>query len=217
MQRNFVSAVDAVFGSEAAQKAGERPSWIEGFRVYQALWHLELYSSLRNAATGRWNWSSDSVFIFERYRSWQDIENVWEQIWTVAGILADLGLRASYPGHPRLELREREPETAAWYYKYEEFAPFFASLHLPARSHDSHYPQWASPLPPDNDGVTRCQRIERCYRPTPTALTLQENQRLLTTHIGQHVSPLMEMHPYRRLGWVIWHPLRIFSVGLLPR
>jgi hypothetical protein len=27
----------------------------------------------------------------------------------------------------------------------------------------------------------------------------------------------MEMHPYRRLGWVIWHPLRIFSVGLLPR
>ncbi|KAL2786340.1 hypothetical protein BJX66DRAFT_36463 [Aspergillus keveii] len=53
MQRNFVSAVDAVFGSEAAQKAGEPLTWIEEFRVYQALWHLELCCSLRNAATGR--------------------------------------------------------------------------------------------------------------------------------------------------------------------
>jgi hypothetical protein len=216
MQRNFVSAVEGVFGSEATQVAGEPLTWIEEFRVYQALWHLELYSSLRNAATSRWNWSSDSLFTLDRYHSWQEIENVWEQAWTVAGVLADLGLRASYPGHPRPELREKEPDMAAWHYKLEEFIPFFVSLHLPGRSHDSQHPLWASPLPPDSD-APRCQRIESCFRPTATALTLQQNQRLLARHIGQRVSPLMEMAPYRRLGWVIWHPLRIFSVGLLPR
>ncbi|KAL2783315.1 hypothetical protein BJX66DRAFT_345047 [Aspergillus keveii] len=54
MQHNFVAAVEP----PCAEAAGKPLVWLEEYRVYWALWHLQRYSDLRNAAINRWGWSS---------------------------------------------------------------------------------------------------------------------------------------------------------------
>lgn len=60
MQENFISAVEKSLGATTAQPTGEPIVWTEEYGVYWALWHFQHYSTLRNTAERRWNWSQDS-------------------------------------------------------------------------------------------------------------------------------------------------------------
>ena len=74
MQQNFISAVEKSLGSTAAQRAAEPIFWIEEYRVYWVLWHFQHYSTLRNTAKYRWNWSKESCKnMGDTYMTWNDI------------------------------------------------------------------------------------------------------------------------------------------------
>jgi hypothetical protein len=58
---HFISAVANSLGSAAALRATEPIVWIEEYRVYWALWHLQHYSALLKTAEYSWSWSKESV------------------------------------------------------------------------------------------------------------------------------------------------------------
>ncbi|KAL4903619.1 hypothetical protein BDW74DRAFT_168808 [Aspergillus multicolor] len=106
MQQKFVSAVVNSQGPLVAERAAKPISWIEEFRVYWVLRHLQHYSAFVEASKDRWDW----------------LEDYLKDIWTVSAILADMGLRPLYR-HPRrlppsfrevVEEQEEESTAAAW-------------------------------------------------------------------------------------------------------
>jgi hypothetical protein len=72
-------------------------SWIEEYRVYWSLWHIQHHSDLQTAAHGRWHWSPDSKRNIAEYINWahpfiSDIEDrrlLNEQIWAILAVLMD--------------------------------------------------------------------------------------------------------------------------------
>jgi hypothetical protein len=84
------------------QKGSEPFSSTEEYRVYCSIWHLQHYSTLRKAATERWNWDEASIQGLDAYNTWTEID--WrtgnERIWTTAALLSDLGLPPIYRHHP---------------------------------------------------------------------------------------------------------------------
>lgn len=98
MQQKFISAVAYSLAYAVSQRAVEPITWIEEYRVYWALWHLQHYSALRKPAKHRWRWSKESSKgLGDTYNTWNNASPVLPgQIWTVAAILADLGLRPLY-------------------------------------------------------------------------------------------------------------------------
>ncbi|RJE25059.1 hypothetical protein PHISCL_02594 [Aspergillus sclerotialis] len=91
------------------------PSWIEEFRVYRALWRLQLYSDLRYAATpiedskakipteeqeqerGRWSWSVTDIELINAYTPLGAIfqQKIEHEIQAVTDVLIDLGAAVS--------------------------------------------------------------------------------------------------------------------------
>lgn len=96
------------------------PCWMEEFRVYRALWCLQLYSDLRYAATpietlkleipveegekqgwGRWSWSATDIGLINVYTPLGAIfhQKIGHEIKAVADLLIELGAAVSsqYP------------------------------------------------------------------------------------------------------------------------
>lgn len=95
MQQKFISAVAYSLAYAVSQQAVEPITWIEEYRVYWALWHLQHHSALRKPAKHRWMWSKESSKGLGDI--WNNVSPVLPgKIWTVAAILAVLGLRPLY-------------------------------------------------------------------------------------------------------------------------
>lgn len=239
MQQNFISAVTNSLGSAAALRAAEPIVWIEEYRVYWALWHLQHYSALLKTAKHRWSWSKASLSdLGYTYITWNTIHPVLsEQIWTVTGILADMGLRPLY-GRPlnkkgsaesiqdedSEEGHEEEPLNAAWDFPVETPmpVPFFLSLELPLGYH-SHYNDniiWGpAPVPDDNSkmnsGWYRTPRFR--LQISPSAGMIRSHTLMINHRPGfkQAREDLRQIRPFRRIGVVLWNSWRMYSVGLL--
>jgi hypothetical protein len=124
MQRNFVFAIKftpqlrsivSSLSPEACRiQAAKRPfSWIEEYRVYWSLWHIQHHSDLQAAAHGRWHWSPESKRNIAKYINWahtfiSDIEDrrlLNEQIWAILAVLMDYWTPPMY---------ETDPPQAGW-------------------------------------------------------------------------------------------------------
>lgn len=119
--------------------------------AYNGSMEFQHYSTLRNTAKERWNWSMESLQDLDNsYVAWNDISNyLGEQIWTVAAVVSDLGLlplyrhshentsqraraRAEEEININLEEDAEESSIPAWEFPAETPIPipFFASLEL---------------------------------------------------------------------------------------
>ena len=236
MQQNFISAVGNSLGSAASQRAAEPIAWVEEYPVYWALWHLQHYSALRKAAKFRWGWPKESVKKFsDNYIAHNDIFCILtEVIWTVAAILADLGLHPLY-GHTTKAKREEkdkaeeegheeESTKAAWEYPTETPIPFFASLELPLHQdykYYSNYPIWSPRPVPDAE-------IEETWFRTPYYRLGLGQARMFRAYTSgsplarfrQAWLDMRQIQPFRRIGVMLWNKWRMYSVGLfttIPR
>ncbi|KAJ5095047.1 hypothetical protein N7532_007338 [Penicillium argentinense] len=68
-------------------------SWVEEYRVYRALWHLQRYSLLRELAR-KWNWSEENLAQLDRYAKFSEgvKGGFMEEILSVSEALQDLGI-----------------------------------------------------------------------------------------------------------------------------
>ncbi|KAL4864930.1 hypothetical protein BDV12DRAFT_188581 [Aspergillus spectabilis] len=231
MQRSFLSALRTQ--PEQAQNANDSFSWIEQYRVAWALWHLQHFSDLQTAARIRWNWSAGSLSRLDQYLVWNKIDRpLAEQIWTVAAVLADLGLHPTYQtlalnaleiirphaptGPPRVQLQDQpdqEPTRPIWHYPTEAPLPFFPSLHLPQAIEPPYTPCSCTPTPsPDIEN----SRVSHYWGLTLDHGAKASRQVAMFTIFGSQMSQepdpdytLWQMRPFRRLGVVIWDPWRL--------
>lgn len=222
MRRKFTSAVASALGPPAGDRAAAPPSWIEEFRVYEALWQLEHYSRLRRAAAGRWGWSEDEMA--ETGRKYITSSNISrfssEQIWTVAAVLADSGLAPVYEtnagiGGSTPECQE-EPVLERWALPHETPIPCFETLDLPV--YDQKH-VWSPPPVPDEDSTVQdiwSQTPRHRLSLTVSLAMIRSHTRMVTWRSGfeQSSRDLRDMRPFRRLGVSIWDTWRMYSVGL---
>lgn len=242
MQLNFCTAIETYSTSSLAcsgrvPKLETPPSWTEEYRVYWALWHLRHFSDLQKVAHGHvasvsstqklggWDWFSGSVDRLDTYASWNNLvdpngllNGSIEEIWSVAAILADLGLRASYGS---LGQGQEEPSQARWGLSPETSMPLFTSFEHP--HHAMVYPVWCSPpAPEDTESDMASQRSSKppivwcaprepddtetehpssksLHRPTVQSVMFRVISKL---HVQRRpiVTCLQDVRPYRRLG-----------------
>jgi hypothetical protein len=220
MQQNLIAAVEP----SCTEAAGKPFIWLEEYRVYWALWHLQHYSDLRNAAIHRWKWPPVSLRSLGEYSTiWMDAVSsvLSEDFWTVAAVLAGLGFGPPYYG-PRISpyndscLDDEEAEWAAWQYSDLTPMPYFATMdpHLDWQN----YPVWSPPPPPpaDDDTVPNDQRLRsRCESTVAMRLYRLYSGTLSRHGQGRAYWGMMRFRPYRRLGVVFWSSCRMYEVGLL--
>ena len=93
-----VNVVDWVNGGLPPPKGGELiqfdvdpPSWIETYRTHRALWKLELFHQIHNAATNRWLWSTCDLNNFtKQYLKWCQCREGIEELPTISECVVDL-------------------------------------------------------------------------------------------------------------------------------
>ncbi|KAL4962468.1 uncharacterized protein BDV14DRAFT_210621 [Aspergillus stella-maris] len=234
MKQRFMSTLRRVpaatqSGADLANNASRPFSWMEEYRVYSSLWHLQHYSTLRKTASERWDWSTgllDSLAWYTHYHGLNGFTD--ERIWTVAAILADMGLEPIY-GHNPAQIQhvpvalEREGEMPL---------PFFESFDLPSSpnatsentvdtaaplrlSTQSNVPVWSSPPIPENNKVSEawhlspefCTWEQRHVEDFRTKATVMPNR-------PKGTDILSYFRPWRRMGLVIWDSWRMYTVGL---
>ena len=232
MQRNFVSALEAsatgpLSAAVSPQKASRPFSWIEEYRVYWALWHLQHYSDLRKAVEGqtgardktsrgcRWSWPANSIERLHAYPLWNGIRIFTvEIIWAVAAVLADLGLHPSY-GHSE-EQPQQESTRAAWSYPESTPLPFFASFELPRHTESNCSLFWCPPPAPEETRATVFWQLAPTYRKKlPGQIRLFRSYARMFRQRSQSQSlGMLQIQPYRRFGAHLWDMWRMKSVGL---
>ncbi|KAJ5794858.1 hypothetical protein N7457_001457 [Penicillium paradoxum] len=220
MRRNFVTAVtsaDTLFSPDQVRNTAEPFSWIEEYRVHWALWNLRHYSDLRKTvetqvphdksetpATNTWKWTAESLAKFDAYAVWNGISYYpLEQIWTVAAVLAELGLVTNSASGLSL---------AAWELPLETPMPFFASFELP-RVVGEDLPLWRPPPIPIETPITLAWLLTASRRYLPSGQTALY-RRLCLRSASRHV--ICNIQPYRQIGAFLWDKWRMNSVGLLP-
>ncbi|CAI7615910.1 unnamed protein product [Penicillium bialowiezense] len=165
LQNEFESAVGT--STLPAQQTNEPFSWIEEYRMYWALWHLQCYSDLRKSVDkrfscprdagnppvdARWSWPSESVQALELYPSSDKrMELRKEVIWTVAVALDDLK-RSSPLARLRDLLQPEHRSTLSWDLEPNTPIPFFSSFKLP-ETVETQYPIWSPPPVPTENPV----------------------------------------------------------------
>ncbi|KAL4867880.1 hypothetical protein BDV12DRAFT_170488 [Aspergillus spectabilis] len=232
IQSNFVSAlskceVPTISVFDRVRKASEPFSFTEEYRVYSSLWHLQHYSSLRQAATGRWGWDEMSIQGLDAYTPWNKIyyQTGTEKIWTTAALLSDLGLTPIYGHHP---FQHHEPRLAqdpegeessrgSWSFPEHTPLPFFPSFDLPP-AHDISHPSriWASPPPPDKTEGTEawCLIAERRTLHPRQCMLFSRASSSLTREREPISQAFVDFRPWRRLGMPIWDEWRMYKLGL---
>ncbi|KAJ5457869.1 hypothetical protein N7475_009257 [Penicillium sp. IBT 31633x] len=229
MQQNFASTLSEIpagslSGPLRAEEARKPFSWIEEYRTYWSLFHLQHYSALRNAATERWNWPAGSLQSLDAYNVWNEINNdKAEQIWTIAALLSDLGLTPSYGHHienlevfklSKMDTEGAEACHAAWEFSEQTPIPFFHSFKLPS---SISMPIWSSPpIPPENEATTstRWQLAPKWRSREPMHVRYFQNESQRVSRARGPSFGLSYFRPWRRLGLVIWDSWRMYSVGL---
>ncbi|RDW72592.1 uncharacterized protein DSM5745_07764 [Aspergillus mulundensis] len=242
MHHNFTTAIENTSfgppssGHSRAQKIKSEPfSWIEHHRVSWAIWRLQHFSALQTAAKGHWNWSAESRCTgLDGYmkRHWL---SHWlsEQVWTVAAILADLGLNPSYRNQNMhrlksytnfppawitselLDAHTQEPPLPIFFYPRKNTPlPFFPSFEVPPRYSDNVYCPPPAPLPtPVNRDWGRMRHPRTYNKPTLPAMKFQDRCERMTWLQPPNYD-IWDMRPFRRLGVVIWDPWRMYLAGL---
>ncbi|KAL5336594.1 hypothetical protein BJX70DRAFT_400533 [Aspergillus crustosus] len=235
-RRNLVAAVNRtplknMTGPQRAQKASTPFSWTEEYRVYFSLWHLQHYSSLRNAARGPWHWSPAEIHELKTYNQWNGIgERVVERIWTVASILSDLGLKEKpfFGGYPMQRGRPGTPQfpdggeapLAAWGVSSRTPIPFLASLELaPVSTNNVLNPKHTIPIwtPPPIPATNKTTTPETRSWEQPHVEHFRNTATVLSLHrppLSRVSQVLRDIRPFRRLGLVIWDSGRMESLGL---
>ncbi|KAL4862679.1 hypothetical protein BDV12DRAFT_178490 [Aspergillus spectabilis] len=230
IQSNFVSAlskceVPTISVFDRVQKASEPFSFTEEYRVYSSLWHLQHYSSLRQAATGRWGWDESSIQALDAYITWNKIYWRTERIWTTAALLSDLGLPLIYGHHPFQHYQPRlaqdpegeESSRGAWTFPEDTPLPFFPSFNLPPAQYISNLSRiWASPPPPDKTEGTEAWDLipeHRKFQP-PHCMLFSRETSSLTRGWEPTSHAFIDFRPWRRLGIPIWDSWRMYKLGL---
>ncbi|KAL3495631.1 hypothetical protein BJX62DRAFT_233267 [Aspergillus germanicus] len=225
MQRNFVFAIKftpqlrsivSSLSPEACRiQAAKRPfSWIEEYRVYWSLWHIQHHSDLQAAAHGRWNWSPESKRNIAEYINWahtfvSDIEDrrlLNEQIWAILAVLMDYWTPPMY---------ETDPPQAGWECDPMLQTPWVFRVSIPSllARPTNGYPIWSAPyIPEETDTETAWGRtLQLRNRPTRFTKMLAEHGMVASYHGAWELSNL---RPYQRLGVVFWDQWRMYSVGI---
>ncbi|KAL3457820.1 hypothetical protein BJX64DRAFT_280325 [Aspergillus heterothallicus] len=225
MQQNFTNALrhtprmHSPFCSSAPDcsripGASEPPIWIEEYRVYWSLWHLQHYSDLQMAAHGRWHWSGESKRTLEAYNTWAhtfstrpNVSYLAEQILSITSVLMDLWI---YPVY------QEEPVWAAWEYTMETPIISFTFSRLPAllAMRTENYRVWAAPpIPRETDVETAWGRTVN-QRNQPTRFTRLFRAYSERASISRGILDLRMLQPYRRLGVVFWNQWRMYTAGI---
>lgn len=203
------------------------PSWIEEYRVYWALWHLRLYSDLRNltrknahSMNGQDNPGSSCCSV-ERLDTYADsnglvtphglLDHRIEEVWSVAAVLADLGLQVFYETP---EQKQQEPPKARWLLPPQKSMPICISFELPRKG--MQYPVWCPPpMPEGTDTEIAWNRsLRSVYSSTEQSRYFTMLSRQLE-RVKPSESGMRDLRPYRRLGAFIWDKWRIYSAGLM--
>jgi hypothetical protein len=178
-------------------QAAKRPfSWIEEYRVYWSLWHIQHHSDLQEAAYWRWHWSLESKRKIEEYIDWahtfiSDIEDrrlLNEQIWAILAGLMDYWVHPMYKKDPPQAGWECDPVLQApWVFR----VPISALLAIPTNG----YPIWSAPsIPEETETDTAWGRtLQLRKRPTRFTKILAEHGTVASYHGALELS---DLRPY---------------------
>ncbi|KAJ5407383.1 hypothetical protein N7465_008667 [Penicillium sp. CMV-2018d] len=186
------------------------PSWIEEYRVYRALWHLQLYSDL-SIAGARLNWPQSDL---ENWRTestdWYSVPPMMrEELRTISECLETL-----YEVDPILRTTK------------SQVTSINDGIHLISQLPNASrlrckFDFWAPPSPPEipdhEDGIPAdvwgqglvsidWNRMAGCFRAC---------QIRTSTHPTRHqVCRIQDARPWRGLGMPIWDLWRLYCLGL---
>ncbi|CAG8917901.1 unnamed protein product [Penicillium salamii] len=229
LRREFVIAVGGL--PAHAKNANMSFSWMEEYRVYWALWHLQCYSDLRKITGWRalnphdarshlidrkWQWSDESMQALDSYFTLTGSHPLRsEEIWTVAVALEDLGAR-SFKIFPEGKLQPEYRSTLSRDLPPDTPIPLFSSIEIP-RSVKTEHPVWSPPPTPEKNPVTSAWFLY------PQGTIDVSGQAMVFRFLRNHVQRngvnrlgMEDILRYRRCGVFLWDPWRMFSTGLLP-
>ncbi|CAG8074686.1 unnamed protein product [Penicillium olsonii] len=219
LRQEFASAVGA--SPLHAQRANEPFSWIEEYRIYWALWHLQYYSDVRRFKEEQfslWESTEGSKSHFARdidvYPTPDGVfDFLKEAIWAVAITIEDL--QACSPSEfPQRVLRLEHISIPPW--NNEIDTPFIPSFKLP-RSTETQYPIWSPPPVPTKNLVTsRWFLLPDHCKQLPGQMPLFRFLRLQLLRRGPNKRGMDDILRYRRCGVLLWDKWRMFSTGLYP-
>ncbi|RAH54599.1 hypothetical protein BO85DRAFT_522529 [Aspergillus piperis CBS 112811] len=203
-------------GTEPYQPREAGPSsWIEEYRVYRALWHLQLYSDL-SIAGRRLNWPQCDL------EDWWFEQMKWDQVPVVLGeeVLAISECLEALDGVcPTLHTTKG---MATRFYNEKHLFEIHLISQLPnARQLRHEFDTWAPPSPPkiaDAEETSRMdvwgQGVTSIHR-NRMATIFRVCQLRTSTHPARHqVCQIQDSRPWRGLGMPIWDLWRCYCLGL---
>jgi hypothetical protein len=207
------------------------PSWVEEFRVYQALWCLQLISDLYHAtgpdpvksqsgeSWGGWGWSEAEIQKIKTYRSYlPDAFEVGsllpassDEIQCVSDSLRELGALCHSP------VDEPVPEAHATNStdKFDYVAPFFESLQTPNMPNGSVWSM--QPFPENSEINTKWHRSAR-HASRGFISSFYRKEVFLRERTKNHGPPtpgLEKIREFHKLGLFIWDLWRMYCMGLM--
>ncbi|KKK24891.1 hypothetical protein ARAM_000113 [Aspergillus rambellii] len=187
------------------------PSWIEEYRVYRALWHLQLYSDLL-VAGDRLNWpQSDFEYLRTGHVEWNQLEPMdgGKELQSISECLESL---YCIDGVPTTQCPVESDSS---------------DMHLITQVPNASQLQckfsvWAPPSPPeipDNDGDPKdiwgqgLNMIKRNRAAGFFRICYTSNKRF---RVPFQVSSIQDWRPWRGLGMPMWDLCRLYWLGLWP-
>ncbi|GLA54485.1 hypothetical protein AnigIFM63604_000627 [Aspergillus niger] len=191
------------------------PTWIEEYRVYRALWNLQLYSDLSTAGK-RLGWLHDDLenWWFGHMR-WDEVPvMVGEEVRTVSECLETL-----CEGDPIL--RTTKAQVTKFYSERHSFDIQLISQLPNASQLCRGFEVWAPPLLPEIPVTDDGYPLDpwgwglRSLRFNRMAAFFRVCQLRTTTHPAMHqVCQIQDAGPWRGLGMPIWDLWRCYCLGL---
>lgn len=169
------------------------PSWVEEYRVYHALWHLQLRSDLLQVAN-RLNWSPQDISKADHYVNLEIFKNDSheEVIKYISDCIDDISTDKSILDHVGI-LVPKLPD---------------------ASSLSSFHRVWAPPPLPKNDEINEVWRRSAAHVSPHNTMRFWEV--LNHGHMVQfQVADITSFEPFRRLGICLWDKWRLYSAGLM--
>lgn len=192
------------------------PSWIEEYRVYRTLWHLQLYSDL--SATGeRLNWPQCEI------EAWWFERMGWDQVPVVLGEEVRT-LSECLEGLCRVNPILRHTKARGLKYDRQE-KYLFEICFISRLPHSSQlrreFHVWAPSPPPEiaiaEDGFpmdTWGQGVESIHLNRISAIFRACQVRTSTHPARYQVCRIQDSRPWRGLGMPIWDAWRCYCLGL---
>lgn len=206
---------DPVFPESRVIAGTKKPSWVEEYRVYRALWHLQIFSDLETASGpnvvirssysrwGGWDWPSDDTtelpwgWYFMARRVDRFVRNEVRQVSRVLQIMTGAEKHAARSTLMRIPLRTSSQS-----------------------AHPFDGPVWCPPPLPRNTKVDRlwCQSISFSRLQAPS----MPHFSLFQDHVTGNLFPGLSHDPLLKksmclhdLGMFLWDRWRLCCVGLV--